>query len=619
MGLASARLPEVAKYTVIEELGHGGMATVFRAHDKRLGRDVALKVLHAHLRDSVEIGHRFAAEARAVAKLRHPNIVEVYDVSDEAEAERFLVVELVEGSTLRAVLKDRSPLPPEVAAAIGIELLNALSHAHEQGVIHRDIKPENVMVRCPAAGVHSRGRGAAPPSSRGTLTEEEEGERNSGPLPGDRVAIKLMDFGIAKLLDAQGVTSTGQVLGSPAHMAPEQIEGADVDARADVFGIGVLLYESMVGHLPFEGTNPAQVLRRVLEGTYPQADHERPVIGKAWSAILDRALAKDPDGRYPSAAAMRDALKTELARLDFAEPRSLIEDYFDDDAFEEIHRAHLVKRLSELGMEARQQGDVLAAAADLNRALAYAPEDAALMKAVLGMRKNDARRSFLKRKVMPALLVVSAGVLAFFVTKAVRHRLHVDALLPQPTATIEAFVAPPPSISQAPTLVPTPSIKTNAVPQPKVSATARNVRRSVRLGTLRPQEGVVVSVDGAPSTNATAGAVFSVDEREHEFRFACKADLCEPTTRMIAAGERDNDISVELALKRATLLVEGDAQREYGIKEYPNLRVRSGLPASLTLSRNGDPVSVYEIGTNRQKTVILLAGKTVKANFDAVP
>src|SRR5450432_4282165 len=101
--------------------------------------------------------------------------------------------------------------------------------------------------------------------------------------PGERMLVKLTDFGIAKLLDAQGVTSTGQVLGSPAHMAPEQIEGGEVDARADVFALGVLLYECMVGHLPFEGSNPAQVLRRVLEGFYQSAERERPIVGKAWS------------------------------------------------------------------------------------------------------------------------------------------------------------------------------------------------------------------------------------------------------------------------------------------------------------------------------------------------
>src|SRR4029077_7633049 len=126
----------------------------------------------------------------------------------------------------------------------------------------RDIKPENVIV-----------------------------EHTPSAAEGERVKVKLTDFGIAKLLDAQGVTSTGQVLGSPAHMAPEQIEGGEVNARADVFGLGVLLYECMVGPLPFEGKTPAQVLRRVLEGAYEPADREKPTVGGRWAKILARALA----------------------------------------------------------------------------------------------------------------------------------------------------------------------------------------------------------------------------------------------------------------------------------------------------------------------------------------
>src|SRR5262249_55566705 len=145
------------------------------------------------------------------------------------------------------------------------------------------------------------------------------------PNPGERVAVKLTDFGIAKLLDAQGVTSTGQVLGSPAHMAPEQIEGGEVDGRADIFGLGVLLYECMVGHLPFLGNNPAQVLRRVLDGTYASAERERPTVGKIWSQLLDRALARKAEGRFPDAIAMRDAISGELKRLGVGSSRVEVE------------------------------------------------------------------------------------------------------------------------------------------------------------------------------------------------------------------------------------------------------------------------------------------------------
>src|SRR5689334_4184722 len=141
-GSRSGRAPVLAKYDVLEELGHGGMATVYRAHDKRLLRDVAIKVLHPHLRESSEIAHRFSVEAKAVAKLRHPNIVEVFDVSSDEESEQYLVVEFVRGKTLRKLLQERGALPPEIGASIVAELLSALAHAHASGVIHRDVKPE---------------------------------------------------------------------------------------------------------------------------------------------------------------------------------------------------------------------------------------------------------------------------------------------------------------------------------------------------------------------------------------------------------------------------------------------------------------------------------------------
>jgi eukaryotic-like serine/threonine-protein kinase len=332
---ARSRLPQLTKYEVVEEIGHGGMATVYRAKDKRLGREVAVKVIHPHLRDSREVVARFHAEAKAVASLRHPNIVEVFDVSEPGEEEQYLVAELLRGTTLRKILQKQGSMPPEVAAALAVDLLAAIAHANTSGVVHRDVKPENVLVE------H---RGDVPVLARepslATATTVP-------PASGDRVVVKLTDFGIAKLLDAQGVTSTGQVLGSPAHMAPEQIEGGEVDARADVFGMGVLLYECMVGHLPFEGNNPAQVLRRVLDGQYPDAARERAIVGSRWSALLDRALAHAPADRFPDAGAMRDAILAELARLDVTSPEKELADWLDDPAaFAASHTSSAARRAS---------------------------------------------------------------------------------------------------------------------------------------------------------------------------------------------------------------------------------------------------------------------------------
>ena len=141
--------PSIEKYELLEEIGHGGMATVYRARDQRLQRDVAVKLIHRHLRENKEVSARFVSEAQAVAKLRHRNIVQVFDVSGEETADRYLVVELVRGPTLRELLNQHHPMPPEIAAGVALEVAAALTHAHENGVIHRDIKPENVLVDLP--------------------------------------------------------------------------------------------------------------------------------------------------------------------------------------------------------------------------------------------------------------------------------------------------------------------------------------------------------------------------------------------------------------------------------------------------------------------------------------
>ncbi|MGH7435688.1 MAG: serine/threonine-protein kinase, partial [Polyangiaceae bacterium] len=439
----AGRLPDLDKYEVVEEIGHGGMATVYRARDRRLGREVAVKIIHPHLRDSREVVLRFNTEAKAVAKLRHPNIVEVYDVSGPEDAEQYLVVELVRGTTLRALLATHGPLPPEIAAAIAILLLDALAHAHASGVVHRDIKPENVLVSMdgwgPGPNRAGMGAGAGMGASTGAGSDETPPAGGGG---AGRVVVKLTDFGIAKLLDAQGVTSTGQVLGSPAHMAPEQIEGGEVDGRSDVFGMGVLLYECVVGHLPFEGQNPAQVLRRVLDGTYPEAQVERPLVGTRWSKILDRALAHAPASRYPDATAMKEALLAELERLGLSEPTRELGAWLDaPDAHGEAHTRRMIERLRALGDEARKQGKAIDAAVDYNRALAHAPDDPQLLRIVTGMSRAEAMRRRLRRAGLLAVGLLLAGAVTMALVR-VAHRIATSQPVPFPGAVASPSGAP---------------------------------------------------------------------------------------------------------------------------------------------------------------------------------
>ena len=618
VGARPARVPALTKYEVLEELGHGGMATVYRAHDRRLGRDVAIKVLHPHLRESREIAHRFEAEAKAVAKLRHRNIVEVFDVSSAEDDEQFLVVEFVRGQTLRKLLQKRGALPPEIAAALAVELLGALAHANAAGVVHRDVKPENVLLEhremTPEAQPSHAPLGddaATPipiplpsnPPSRRTPVDSNRGER---------IGVKLTDFGIAKLLDAQGVTSTGQVLGSPAHMAPEQIEGGDVDGRADVFGMGVLLYECMVGHLPFEGNNPAQVLRRVLDGIYPAAEREQPALGRIYSQILDRALARQADDRYASAEAMRDALDAELSRLGVATPRSELESYFDDpDAWAEEHEKRLIERLCALGGESRKRGDAVAAAADYNRALAYAPNDPQLLRIVASMHRAEARMRLVRRTGPLVLGVLLLGTGAFFVARAVKGTPKIAVADPASSGQITAVTTT--SATPSASLVVTPSASVSAE-RPAPIASARPVaminvadaavsekKRAVLITSLQPQFGVKLKIDGNPGPDPSTGLSFMLpDERAHTLTFSCRDrdgnELCVPRTVAVTPGDSEQQLDVQLNILPAKLLVEGDPSRSYGILEVPNVTLAAGVPADVPMlaGRSDRIVTVFD-------------------------
>lgn len=421
-------LPRLAKYELLEEIGHGGMATVYRARDKRLGREVAIKIIHKHLRENAEVGTRFIAEARAAAKLRHPSIVEVHDVSGDEDPERYLVVELCRGTTLRKILEQHREMPAEVGAAITVVLCDALEHAHTSGIIHRDVKPENVLVELPSDRVSlSQPRSSSPDdlsdsepaSSRRPISRNRSETNDERPAsrrmsnPSDLgVVIKLTDFGIAKILDSKGVTSTGQVLGSPAHMAPEQIEAGEVDGRTDVFALGVLMYECLVGHLPFEGKNPAQVLRRVLEGTYPPADRERSTVGGRWSRIVDGALAHRLEDRTASPAKLAERIRDELDALGMSNARAEIEAYFaDPDEYTRSLPERLVPRILARGEAARKSGDVVGAADDFNRALALAPNDPTIFKRVRSLQSSAARKRIAQRVavIVGAVSVLGAG------------------------------------------------------------------------------------------------------------------------------------------------------------------------------------------------------------------
>ncbi|MEO6503249.1 MAG: Stk1 family PASTA domain-containing Ser/Thr kinase [Jatrophihabitantaceae bacterium] len=277
---AAARLIG-GRYEIGELLGYGGMAEVHKGRDVRLGRDVAVKVLRADLARDPSFQNRFRREAQAAAGLNHPSIVAVYDTGEDDGPEGhtpYIVMEYVEGHTLREVLKTQQQVPPEQAMEITAEVCAALDFSHRSGIVHRDVKPGNVMIT------------------------------NSG-------AIKVMDFGIARALadNAATVTATAAVIGTAQYLSPEQARGESVDARSDVYSTGCLLYELLTGHPPFTGDSPVAIAYQHVRENPQVPSSVNQVVPPALDSIVMKALAKNPLNRYQTAAEMRADLQRALS------------------------------------------------------------------------------------------------------------------------------------------------------------------------------------------------------------------------------------------------------------------------------------------------------------------
>jgi serine/threonine-protein kinase len=365
--LKTMRTSRVAKYEIIDEIGHGGMATVYRARDTRLDRMVALKVMHPHLQGAKEARSRFAREAVTIARLKHPNILEIYDYSGEEGDTHYIATELLTGPTLKQLVDDHPDMPAEIAACLAILIARALSAAHAEGVVHRDVKPENVMMH-------------------------------------DNRAVKLTDFGIAQLVDVQGMTITGQVMGSPAHMAPEQIEGKDCDARSDIFSLGTVLYLLATGELPFAGRNAHQVLKQIMDGHFREPLMVKPQMGGRLRNIIVRCLKVDPAQRYATAKEVEDDLMAFVRAAGIDNPGEVIARYLQGTrAFSASFRSRILEAETALGQQAMKNGDVPRAMEAFNRVLAIDERN----EQVLSLVHNLGRRQKLRRISTWAMAVIS--------------------------------------------------------------------------------------------------------------------------------------------------------------------------------------------------------------------
>ena len=270
------------RYELGELIGYGGMAEVHRGRDVRLGRDVAIKILRADLARDPSFLNRFRREAQSAAGLNHPAIVAVYDTGEDIAHDGatvpFIVMEYVEGRTLRDIIKSEGPLPARRALEIAAEVAGALDFSHRNGLIHRDVKPANVMIT--RAG-----------------------------------AVKVMDFGIARALadNAATATQTAAVIGTAQYLSPEQARGESVDARSDVYSTGCLLYELLTGSPPFQGDSPVAVAYQHVRENAPSPSTLNPAISPALDSIVMKALAKNPLNRYQSADEMRQDLERAIA------------------------------------------------------------------------------------------------------------------------------------------------------------------------------------------------------------------------------------------------------------------------------------------------------------------
>ena len=263
------------RYRLIELLGQGGMATIYRARDHQLERDVAVKVLRPEYGRDPDFGARFRAEAQAVASLNHPNIVAVHDYGQDAVGP-FIVMELIDGEDLATVIRRTGALPPRQAARLTAEVARALAAAHGRGIVHRDVKPGNVML-------------------------SRDGR------------VKVTDFGIARAIAEAQTTLPGVTLGSVHYFSPEQARGEAATEESDIYALGIVLYELLTGTRPFSGDSAAAIALARLTDEVPSPSAVRAGIPAALEAIVRRALAPDPDARFRSAKAMAEALDAFVA------------------------------------------------------------------------------------------------------------------------------------------------------------------------------------------------------------------------------------------------------------------------------------------------------------------
>jgi serine/threonine-protein kinase len=376
----------LGRYELGDELGEGGMANVFRARDRELRRDVAVKVLFPHLARRADVVRRFHREARAAAGLEHPNILRIYDVGGaEDDDPPYIVMELIRGRTLLQEIEQRGAMLAEIAACIGALLGDALAAAHAAGVIHRDIKPANVLI-----------------------------------APGGR--LLLADFGVARLeAEDSLVTRTGALLGTPAYMSPEQATGDTATAKSDLYSLGATLYQLATGALPYAGS-PAKVMAQIATGALVAPVRRRPSCGPDLSRLIERLMAVEPEARPANAMAIAAELRALAAAGGFGDATEELAAYFEDpEGFLRARTPAVVTALVAAARTAVADGRLPRAMALADRASALAPADptvTALIQTVTEDGHASRRRRWLALAGIAAVLAGGAAAAGWWLARA---------------------------------------------------------------------------------------------------------------------------------------------------------------------------------------------------------
>jgi len=266
----------IGNYKIISKLGSGGMAIVYKAHELSLNRIVALKVLSSHLSENNEFIKRFEREARAAAKLNHPNIIQIYAIGEE-EGIHFFSMEYVKGKTLGEIIEEEKKLTYDKAIPIIIQTAEALSEAHKHGIVHRDMKPSNIMVN-------------------------------------DNGTVKVTDFGIAYVSQETKLTKSGSIIGTPEYLSPEQCEAKTIDNRSDIYSLGVTIYELLSGKTPYKADTPVSMLMEIVKGNFPPLNEVNPDVPEFIQKIVEKMMQTKPEDRFNNANELIESLKKHIEK-----------------------------------------------------------------------------------------------------------------------------------------------------------------------------------------------------------------------------------------------------------------------------------------------------------------